>query len=64
MPQSLAAGQEATLKLLDKAFEKLNITELEPAGRAFDPARHEAMLAQPSAHRRAEFGAEGGAAGL
>ena len=45
---SLAAGQEATLKLLAKAFEKLNISEINPLGEPFDPARHEAMLAQPS----------------
>jgi molecular chaperone GrpE len=47
--QSLASGQEATLKLLAKAFEKLGITEINPLGEPFDPARHEAMLAQPSA---------------
>jgi molecular chaperone GrpE len=46
--QSLATGQEATLKLLAKAFEKLNISEINPLGEPFDPARHEAMLAQPS----------------
>src|SRR6185295_3551446 len=46
--QSLVAGQEATLKLLAKAFEKLAITEINPLGEPFDPARHEAMLAQPS----------------
>ena len=46
---SLATGQEATLKLLAKAFEKLNISEINPLGEPFDPARHEAMLAQPSA---------------
>jgi len=47
--QSLATGQEATLKLLAKAFDKLNISEINPLGEPFDPARHEAMLAQPSA---------------
>jgi len=46
---SLAAGQEATLKLLAKSFEKLGIEEIDPLGEPFDPARHEAMLAQPSA---------------
>ena len=45
---SLAAGQEATLKLLTKAFDKLNIVEINPLGEPFDPTRHEAMLAQPS----------------
>jgi molecular chaperone GrpE len=44
----LAAGSQATLKLLEKAFDKLNITELNPLGEPFDPAKHEAMLAQPS----------------
>src|ERR1044072_7298139 len=29
---SLAAGQEATLKLLDKAFDKLEIQQLDPDG--------------------------------
>jgi molecular chaperone GrpE len=46
--QQLTAGSQATLKLLAKAFEKLNITELNPLGEPFDPAKHEAMLAQPS----------------
>jgi molecular chaperone GrpE len=46
--RSLATGQEATLKLLAKAFEKLNISEINPLGEPFDPARHEAMMAQPS----------------
>lgn len=46
--QQLTAGSQATLKLLAKVFEKLNITELNPLGEPFDPAKHEAMLAQPS----------------
>ncbi len=46
---SLAAGQEATLKLLDKAFEKMEVLVLEPLGEPFDPARHEAVMAQQSA---------------
>jgi molecular chaperone GrpE len=45
---SLAAGQEATLKLLAKAFEKLGIAEINPLGEPFDPSKHEAMLTQPS----------------
>ena len=61
---SLAAGQEATLKLLAKAFEKIGISELDPLGEPFDPERHEAMMAQESATAEPEFGAEGGAAGL
>ncbi len=47
--KSLAAGQEATLKLLVKAFEKLNIRAIDPLGEPFDPALHEAVMAQESA---------------
>lgn len=47
--RSLAEGQEATLKLLVKAFERLNIREINPTGEPFDPARHEAVMAQESA---------------
>ncbi|MGH8150294.1 MAG: nucleotide exchange factor GrpE [Steroidobacteraceae bacterium] len=47
--RSLAAGQEATLKLLAKAFGKFDIEEIDPLGEPFDPARHEAVLMQPSA---------------
>jgi molecular chaperone GrpE len=47
--RSMAAGQEATLKLLAKAFEKLGITAIDPRGEPFDPARHEAVLMQESA---------------
>jgi len=45
---ALAAGQEATLKLLKKAFEAHNVTELNPLGEPFDPSRHEAVLTQES----------------
>ncbi len=47
--RSLAEGQEATLKLLAKAFDKLDIEEIDPLGEPFDPARHEAVLMQASA---------------
>jgi molecular chaperone GrpE len=47
--RSLAEGQEATLKLLNKALEKLGITAIDPLGEPFDPARHEAMMVQESA---------------
>lgn len=40
---SLAAGQEATLKLLAKALERFSIRKLDPLGEPFDPERHEAM---------------------
>jgi len=46
---SLAAGQEATLKLLAKAFERFSIRLIDPAGEPFDPERHEAMVMQESA---------------
>jgi molecular chaperone GrpE len=46
--RSLVEGQEATLKLLVKAFEKLNIRAINPTGEPFDPARHEAVMAQES----------------
>lgn len=43
---SLAAGQDATLKLLARAFEKFAINGIEPAGEPFDPQKHEAMAMQ------------------
>jgi molecular chaperone GrpE len=46
---SLIGGQEATLKLLAKAFEKFAILPLDPVGEPFDPERHEAMVMQESA---------------
>jgi len=45
---TLLAGQQATLKLLDRAFEKFSIKTLEPVGEKFDPAQHEAVLMQQS----------------
>ena len=48
-PQALIAGQQATLQLLAKAFEKFSIQRLDPLGAAFDPALHEAVVAQESA---------------
>ena len=46
--RSLREGQEATLQLLARALEKLGVTVIDPLGEPFDPARHEAMRAQPS----------------
>jgi molecular chaperone GrpE len=46
--KTLLAGQEATLRLLDRAFEKFSIKTLDPVGEKFDPAVHEAVLMQPS----------------
>ena len=47
--RSLVEGQDATLKLLTKALEKIGVVPINPVGEPFDPARHEAMLAQESA---------------
>jgi molecular chaperone GrpE len=46
---SLAAGQDATLKLLARAFEKFSILGIEPAGEPFDPQKHEAIAMQEAA---------------
>jgi molecular chaperone GrpE len=46
--QSLAAGQQATLQLLQKAFEKFSIQQIQPDGAVFDPALHEAVMNQPT----------------
>lgn len=46
---SLIEGQNATLRLLAKAFERAQIVELNPAGQAFNPEFHEAMVMQPTA---------------
>jgi molecular chaperone GrpE len=45
---SLVEGQNATLRLLARAFEKAQIEEVDPQGAAFNPEWHEAMMAQPS----------------
>jgi molecular chaperone GrpE len=47
--RSLAEGQEATLRLLAKAFEKFDIVRIDPAGAVFDPGLHEAVMMQESA---------------
>ena len=41
-------GAQATLRQLQKAFEKAGIKVIDPAGQPFDPAWHEAMVAQAS----------------
>jgi molecular chaperone GrpE len=48
---TLAQGQEATLRLLLKAFERAGLAIIDPAGQPFDPALHEAMALQPAADR-------------
>ena len=47
--RTLLEGQEATLKLLDRTFEKFSVKQLDPAGQRFDPSLHEAVLMQESA---------------
>lgn len=44
-----AEGMQATLRLLDKAFERAGIVVVDPSGAAFNPELHEAMTLQPSA---------------
>jgi len=46
--KSLKEGQQATLQLLSKALEKLGVSVIDPQGEPFNPARHEAMMAQES----------------
>jgi molecular chaperone GrpE len=45
----LVEGMQATLRMIDKAFEKAGMTVLDPAGQPFNPQLHEAMVTQPSA---------------
>jgi molecular chaperone GrpE len=39
---------QATLRMVDKAFEKAGISVVDPLGQAFNPELHEAMVTQPS----------------
>ena len=41
-------GQEATLRLLDDALVAAGVTEIDPKGEPFDPAKHEALTVVPS----------------
>jgi molecular chaperone GrpE len=45
---ALVEGQEATLRLLAKAFERIGVVELDPLGQPFDANLHEAMAMQES----------------
>jgi molecular chaperone GrpE len=47
--QTLLAGQEATLKVLQRVFDKFSIRQIDPVGERFDPNQHEAVLMQESA---------------
>ena len=44
----LIEGMQATLRLIDKAFDKAGIAVVDPAGQPFNPEFHEAMVTQPS----------------
>ncbi len=46
---ALLEGSTATLKQLLRAFDKAGIKVIDPEGLPFDPAWHEAMIAQASA---------------
>jgi molecular chaperone GrpE len=50
---ALLEGAQATLKQLQRAFDKAGIKIIDPAGEPFDPAWHEAMVAQESTERPA-----------
>jgi molecular chaperone GrpE len=45
----LVEGMDATLRLLNKAFEKAGVALIDPAGQPFNPEFHEAMVTQPTA---------------
>jgi molecular chaperone GrpE len=46
LPDTLRKGLEATMKLFDDNLVSLGVTVLNPQGRAFDPALHEAIAMQ------------------
>ena len=52
-PARLLEGMEATLRLLNRAFEKSGVSLIDPAGQPFNPEFHEAMATQPSADQPA-----------
>jgi len=39
---------EATLRLINRAFEKSGLAVIDPQGQAFNPEFHEAMATQPT----------------
>jgi molecular chaperone GrpE len=43
-PETLKSGAELTLKALDQAFNRAQITEVNPEGEKFDPHKHQAMM--------------------
>ena len=42
-------GTQATLRMVDKAFDKAGIAVVDPVGQSFNPDFHEAIMAQPTA---------------
>ena len=48
-PGAVLEGAQATLKQLHQAFDKAGMKLIDPQGQPFDPAWHEAMVAQESA---------------
>jgi molecular chaperone GrpE len=48
-PGRILEGMQATLRLVDKAFERSGLAVVDPVGQPFDPRFHEAMAMQPSA---------------
>ena len=44
----LIEGMDATLRLLNRAFEKAGVAILDPVGQPFNPEFHEAMVTQPT----------------
>jgi molecular chaperone GrpE len=42
-PEQLRSGVELTLKQLQAAFGRAQLTEIDPVGQKFDPHRHQAM---------------------
>jgi molecular chaperone GrpE len=47
---ALLEGAQATLRELNKAFERAGVKTLDPKGQPFDPNWHEAMVAQEAAN--------------
>jgi molecular chaperone GrpE len=47
-PTTLLEGAQATLKELNRAFDKAGLKIIDPTGQPFDPNWHEAMVAQDS----------------
>jgi molecular chaperone GrpE len=42
-------GSQATLRMIDKAFERAGLAVVDPVGQSFNPDFHEAIMAQPTA---------------